>query len=191
MGRPDQAGKRIDPAAGKVVGFVSRQLAADGYTLERVISGGQSGADRAGLDAALAWGIPVGGRCPAGRRAEDGVIPEKYPLMETRSREYGVRTRLNVRSADATLVLNLGELTGGTQLTVIYALKRGKPCLVVQLDDRQHATPEAVAQCLRLQNVRVLNIAGPREGKAPGIYRASLSFLDRLFSLLGATPAIP
>lgn len=154
-----------------------------------VISGGQSGADRAGLDSALAFGIPVGGRCPAGRRAEDGVIPACYPLSETRSREYGVRTRLNVRAADATLVLNQGELSGGTLLTVAYAEKRAKPWLLVQLDDQQRVAPAAVAQWLRSQGVRVLNIAGPREGKAPGTYGAARSYLEQLFSLLNSPPA--
>ncbi len=151
--------------------------------LEKVISGGQTGADRAGLDAALKCGIPVGGFCPQGRRAEDGAIPATYPLTETRSRSYDVRTRMNVRAADATLVLNLGELSGGTLSTVEYAARRNKPCLVVQLDDAGHATPQAVAEWLRANAVRTLNIAGPREGKAPGIRALAREFLEQVFGL--------
>ena len=106
--------------------------------VDKIISGGQSGADRAALDVALALGIPVGGWCPAGRLAEDGVIPAHYPLTETKSSIHSVRTRRNVREADGTLVFNLGELDGGTLLTVNYARERGKPCLLVQLDDSAH-----------------------------------------------------
>ena len=151
--------------------------------LEKVISGGQTGADRAGLDAALKCGIPVGGFCPKGRRAEDGAIPATYPLTETRSRSYDVRTRMNVRAADATLVLNLGELSSGTLYTVTYAARRNKPCLVVQLDDAGHATPGQVAEWLRASAVRTLNIAGPREGKAPGIYLLAVKFLGKVLEL--------
>ncbi|HEX9079974.1 MAG TPA: putative molybdenum carrier protein [Desulfuromonadaceae bacterium] len=153
--------------------------------LEKVISGGQTGVDRAGLDAALGRGIPVGGSCPLGRRAEDGTIPDAYPLTETRSRSYDVRTRMNVRAGDATLVLNSGELSGGTLYTVVYAAKRNKPCLVVQLDDAAHATPGAVAEWLGTNAVRTLNIAGPREGKAPGIHLLARMFLEQVFGLVG------
>lgn len=156
----------------------------ESYALEKIISGGQSGADRAGLDAALAFGIPVGGSCPRGRRAEDGAIPDCYPLVESRARTYGVRTRMNVRAADGTLVLNLGALSGGTLATIDYAEKRKKPCLVVQLDDGGHVTLDMVAEWLKTNDICTLNVAGPREGKAPGVYTMAFSFLERLFVLL-------
>lgn len=152
--------------------------------LEKVISGGQTGADRAGLDAALAHGIPIGGYCPLGRRAEDGRIPDAYPLMETRSPKYETRTRKNVRAADGTLVLNVGPLTGGTRLTVTHAEKIKKPCLLVQLGDADHATPEMVVEWLKVNGISTLNIAGPREGKAPGTYRQSFDFLEEVFAIL-------
>mgnify|MGYP006174065873 CR=1 FL=1 len=89
--------------------------------LARIISGGQTGVDRAALDAAMAAQYPVGGWCPQGRRAEDGPIPRDYPLRETPSAEYAQRTLWNVRDSDATLVLTPGPITGGTRWTVVKA----------------------------------------------------------------------
>ena len=74
-------------------------------TLRRIVSGGQTGVDRAALDVGLAWGLPIGGWCPRGRTAEDGPIPARYPLRETESAKYDVRTRRNVRDSDGTLIL--------------------------------------------------------------------------------------
>lgn len=159
--------------------------------LHLVISGGQTGADRAALDAAREAGMPVGGRCPRGRRAEDGAIPDRYPLRETRSPDYGVRTRMNVRAADGTLVLNLGQLSGGTQLTVAYARKRNRPCLLVQLDAPGHPLPGHVVAWLESHAIRTLNVAGPRESKSPGIYLLAYGYLRRLFALLAHPGAGP
>ena len=89
--------------------------------LSRIISGGQTGVDRAALDAALEYNFPCGGWCPKGRLAEDGIISQKYPLKETESSEYEVRTKLNVRGSDGTLILTWGKPTGGTTLTVEFA----------------------------------------------------------------------
>ena len=150
--------------------------------LDKIVSGGQTGVDRAALDAALSQGLAIGGWCPAGRRAEDGSIPDRYPLSETRSRDYAVRTRRNVRDADGTLVLNAGALDGGTLVTVAYAGQRRKPHLVVQLDEPCHARPEQVAAWLQANGIRILNVAGPRESKRPGIYRQSSEFLKLLLS---------
>jgi predicted Rossmann fold nucleotide-binding protein DprA/Smf involved in DNA uptake len=147
---------------------------------EKIVSGGQTGTDRAALDVAMKHIIETGGWCPAGRRAEDGVIPDCYQLTETKARNYATRTKRNVRESDGTLVLNLGELDGGTLQTVEYAEKRGKPCLVVQLDDAVHPDPQEVAEWLKEQSICVLNVAGPRESKRSGIYRQSFGFLDRL-----------
>jgi tRNA nucleotidyltransferase (CCA-adding enzyme) len=151
----------------------------------KLISGGQTGADRAGLDAALRHGIAAGGYCPRGRRAEDGTIPPRYPLMETDSPDYAVRTRMNVRKADGTLILNLGALDGGTRLTAEYAAKRNKPYLVVNLDSKNH-TPAHVADWLAKHDISMLNIAGPRESKRPGIYRIALAFLELLLRILSS-----
>lgn len=149
--------------------------------LEKIISGGQTGADRAGLDAAMKVNIAIGGWCPAGRRAEDGVVPDCYVLEETPSRNYAVRTRRNVHDSDGTLILNLGELDGGTKKTIDYAAKIGKPCLIVQFDNTKHPRPAAIKKWLHKHYIRTLNIAGPRESKRPGIYRQSSTLLDKLF----------
>jgi hypothetical protein len=145
------------------------------WPLERIISGGQTGVDRAALDVALELGIECGGWCPHGRRAEDGRIPERYPLRETDSRSYPERTTLNVASADATLVLTRGTPRGGTALTVRLARRASRPLLVVDLD-REPA--ELVVQSwLRAQEVRSLNVAGPRESDNPGIHDQAAAFL--------------
>jgi len=143
--------------------------------IQKIVSGGQTGVDRAALDMALEIGIPCGGWCPRGRRAEDGTIPPQYPLQETDSRSYNKRTKLNVQDSDATLVLNLGELEGGTAYTVQVAEKIGKPYLIVALDGS--TDPGSVAAWLNEQGVQVLNVAGPKESKRPGIYDESLRFL--------------
>lgn len=134
--------------------------------------------DRAALDAGLRYGIVVGGWCPAGRRAEDGQIPKHYPLDELDSPEYGARTEKNVVDSNATLVLNLGDLTDGSELTVRLARKHRKPYRVVQLDGDED--PATVAEWIRALGVRVLNIAGPRESKRPGVYASALRFVQKL-----------
>ena len=146
--------------------------------VERIISGGQSGVDRAALDVALELGIPCGGWCPRGRRAEDGRIPERYPLRETLSGGYAQRTEWNVRDADATLVLHRGGLCGGTALTVALARRQGKPCLTVDLATA--AEPAEVGAWLDAERVAVLNVAGPRESQAPGIGEQVRALLRRL-----------
>ncbi|RKT47308.1 putative molybdenum carrier protein [Thiocapsa rosea] len=142
----------------------------------RVVSGGQTGVDRAALDAAIALGLPIGGWCPRGRRGEDGSIPERYALRETPSADYAERTEWNVRDSDATLILHRGPLSGGTRLTADLARRLGKPLLA-----RDLAAPidvRAITDWLVANHVRVLNCAGPRESGAPGIGEES----QRLFA---------
>lgn len=144
--------------------------------LERIVSGGQTGVDRAALDAALELEVPCGGWCPKGRRAVDGRIPDRYPLRETPSGDYRQRTEWNVRDADATLVLTKGPATGGTAHTVRCARSLGRPCLVVDLDEAPE--PQAVVRWLQRHAVRVLNVAGPREEAAPGVNAQAYAFLS-------------
>lgn len=147
--------------------------------IRKVISGGQTGVDRAGLDAALQAGIPIGGYCPHGRRAEDGVIPKEYPLIELESPESYYRTEKNVLESDGTLILNKGIISEGTKLTQDFTVKYGKPCLVVQLDEEPTIEPEQVVRWLRGQYINVLNVAGPRESKYPGgIYREAFAYVE-------------
>ena len=150
------------------------------HPVEKILSGGQTGVDRAGLDAGLALGLAVGGRCPRGRRAEDGPIPGRYPLQETASASYRVRTRLNVRDSDATLILCRGPLRGGTRLTADIARKMGCPLRVADLSRRVQAP--AVRAWLRKHGVVRLNIAGPRESQAPGIGAEARRFLKRVLA---------
>jgi hypothetical protein len=143
-----------------------------------IVSGGQTGVDRAALDAALAAGSPCGGWCPAGRLAEDGPVPECYPLRELAEGGYRERTRANVRDSGGTLVIHAGEVEGGTAHTVDFCRELGKPCLLI---DSQAVTPEAAAAAARRfiadNCIAVLNVAGPRASKQPSIYAYSLALM--------------
>ena len=134
----------------------------------KVVSGGQTGVDRAALDVGLTLGLIVGGWCPKGQRAEDGIIPNRYPLVETPEPDYETRTRRNVEDSDGTLILNLGKLDTGTAGTADHARKVGKPCLVVALEEG--IDPDVFRAWLADNHIAILNVAGPRESKRPGVY---------------------
>ncbi|MGH8129186.1 MAG: putative molybdenum carrier protein [Gammaproteobacteria bacterium] len=151
-----------------------------------IISGGQTGADRAALDFAIAHGIEHGGWCPLGRRAEDGPLDAKYCLVETEREGYRARTVRNVRDSDATLILNLGELEGGSLETRRIAERRRMPVRVVQVDaPPADAKLDELREWLRVNVVARLNVAGPRESKRPGVYQAARAMLERLLSIPG------
>lgn len=144
-------------------------------------SGGQTGVDRAALDWAIAQGVPHGGWCPKGRLAFDGPLPSRYRLTETESSGYRQRTKLNVANADATLVINMGSLSGGTYQTIRFAQTLRKPHILVQID--QHSDFQAVShirQWLSANCFGVINIAGPSEEKCHGIYAKAYEVLTRL-----------
>lgn len=143
-------------------------LPTNKFVLFRIISGGQTGVDRAALDFAIEAGIPHGGWCPLKRKAEDGIIGYQYILKETSAADYSIRTKLNVRDSDGTLILNVNKLEGGTLLTVQLAKNMGKPCLIVDLDNIPGK--KTILRWLTTHKIRILNIAGPRESKRPGIY---------------------
>lgn len=146
-----------------------------------IVSGGQTGADRAALDFAIAHGIPHGGWCPLGRRAEDGVLDARYRLRETESKNYRQRTRRNVTDSDATLILNLGELADGSLVTRQFAERANKPVCVVPLEAKDLSVELArVGAWLAAHSITVLNIAGPRESKRPGVYRKAWAFLESM-----------
>ncbi len=147
-------------------------------TLKQIVSGGQTGVDRAALDAALGLNFPCGGWCPKGRRAEDGAIPACYPLRETDSPAYVQRTALNVADSDGTLILTRGALRGGTALTAELARKKGRSCQVVQLEKGLSVTE--TVNWLHEHAIAVLNVAGPRESQRPGIYREAREFIQRV-----------
>jgi len=152
----------------------SRIESVAGGLLE-VVSGGQTGVDRAALDTALALGLRCGGWCPRGRRAEDGPLPERYPLKETPSTAYPQRTEWNVRDSDGTLVLHRGRLRGGTALTMRLARRYRRPALAVDLSAPPAA--DAVRGWIGHERIRRLNVAGPRESDHPGIHDQAAAFL--------------
>jgi len=148
----------------------------------KIVSGGQTGVDRGALDAGVAWGLPVGGWCPAGRRAEDGKIGQQYPMRETPRNEYLQRTQWNARDSDGTLILMGGEASPGTVATRQAADEYGRPLMQIDWEDKDAEL--MVAQWMQAHGIRILNIAGPRESEAPGAYRRTRRFLDTLFAYL-------
>jgi hypothetical protein len=155
----------------------------------KVVSGGQTGVDRAALDAAISVGLEVGGWCPAGRVAEDSLLDRSYALTETPSSDPAQRTEWNVRDSDATLVIVRGEaLLGGTNLTVEIARRLSKPLVILQLVDR-HVADQAI-DWIRGRGVSTLNIAGPRESEEPGIYELARPILIRILSECAGGPAV-
>ena len=141
----------------------------------RVISGGQTGADIAALDWAIAHRIAHGGWCPKGRRSEDGPIADHYLLSETPLASYLQRTEWNVRDSDATVVFTLSNaLDGGSKRTAAFAEKLHRPCLHF----RPGVHPKYLTQFLVRHIVATLNVAGKRESSAPGIYGFVLETLD-------------
>jgi len=131
---------------------------------KKIVSGGQTGADRAALDFALGHGMAVGGWVPKGRLAEGGVIPDRYVgLIETDSAELALRTVLNVRDSDATLILSHGPLTGGSLLTLREAAATGRPLLHIDFNQLSLAeAAERLRAWLRELRPSTLNVAGPR-----------------------------
>ena len=155
--------------------------------IEKVVSGGQTGVDRAALDAAIEAGVGCGGWCPRGRRAEDGAIPERYPLKQTSGSDYMDRTRRNVEDSNGTLIVAPGEPTGGTLATLIHARRIGKPVLVVDpadligpADPVEGARLDGIMEWIVAHHIRVLNVAGPRESGRPGIYYEARDLVARL-----------
>lgn len=149
----------------------------------RIVSGGQTGVDRAGLDAAIAVGLAYGGWCPAGRLAEDGTIPSRYELAESGSSDYTVRTEQNVIDSDATLILYEGKLRGGTLLTRRLCHRWRKPVCLARLDRVEAGVAgelESVRRWMFDERPETLNVAGPRESSSPGIHGRAFEFLLRV-----------
>lgn len=159
--------------------------------ISRVISGGQTGSDRGALDAAIASNIDHGGHCPAGRRAEDGEIPECYQLVETESKDYPPRTALNIKEADATLILSKNSLFDrGTGLTLKLVKDMNKPYVKLNIGT---ALDSKLADTLcdwliKLRGIKkrdlIINVAGPRESRLPGLQATVKEFLTNVFKSL-------
>ncbi len=144
----------------------------------RILSGGQTGVDRAALDTALDLGLPAGGWCPQGRWAEDGPLDSRYPLQETPSPDPAERTEWNVRDSDGTLILFRERTFGGTALAAELAEKLHRPCLMV--DFQGNADVEPALDWLSKNRIGTLNVAGPRASEDPFIYEQARIYLGRL-----------
>jgi Circularly permutated YpsA SLOG family len=151
----------------------------------KIISGGQTGVDRAALDAALKHRIDCGGWCPAGRLDELGRIPDQYPVNELEGGGFTERTLQNVKGSDGTVIIHSGKLSGGTEQTVRFCLEQQRPHQL--LDASKIPAEEAarlIADLVRNHKVDILNVAGPRESEWPEgydyAYRALEAFLTNL-----------
>ena len=146
----------------------------------KILSGGQTGADRAALDWAIAHGIDHGGWCPRNRKANDGRLAAHYLLQETESAGYSQRTRFNVQAADATLIFGRSLLVGGSLLTRRFADELGKPAHFVDLSLDWIGQINETKRWLDGLQVKTLNVAGPSEDRSPGIYGEVTRFLTLL-----------
>lgn len=148
-----------------------------------IISGGQTGVDRAALDVAIKWKIPYGGWCPAGRWAEDGTIPDQYLLCDTPGENPKQRTIWNVCDSDGLLILGVFNDSEGTQLARRTALGLQHPVYYSQLG----GPVKPVRNWLRTLRSGIVNVAGPRESEQPGVYVEAFDFLERVISSYFAT----
>ena len=154
----------------------------------KIISGGQTGADRAALDFAIKHNIPYGGWVPKGRKTEDGTLPEKYNLQEMPTVQYANRTEKNILDSDGTLIVSHGFLTGGSSLTRELAQQHRKPWIHIDLE--MISCPEAagmIIEWIERHGIKVMNVAGPRARKDPKIYEAVMDLLEELHK----TPVFP
>jgi hypothetical protein len=151
--------------------------------IKKIVSGGQTGADRAGLDVAIRWGFPHGGWCPKGRKAEDGMIGGQYKLVETPSANYLPRTEWNVRDSDATVIFTLAAtLTGGSKRTAEFAEKHRKPWIHLSQRSASYESPALMLQRFVEENgVQVLNVAGTRGSKEPDVWKFAYETLEAAF----------
>lgn len=147
--------------------------------IRTIISGGQTGADRAALDTAISLGIAHRGWVPLGRKAEDGTIPPAYRLREMPTASYQARTEQNVFDSDGTVVLSHGPLTKGSALTEKLALRHGRPVLHLDMTALGRAdAAEKIAAWVTANGVRDLNVAGPRASHDPAIYDVTCAVLE-------------
>ena len=149
--------------------------------LKTIVTGGQTGVDRGALDAALANRFPCGGWCPHGRIAEDGLIPPRYPVRELETGGYEERTLQNVVDSDGTLIIYFGHLSGGTELTQVCCVQRGKPYQLIDAREVSIARAAALAlQFIDSHDISVLNVAGPRESDWEGAGEYTARVLDEV-----------
>ena len=160
---------------------MSRVTSRPVHPLKKIISGGQTGVDRAALDAALHHRFPCGGYCPKGRKADDGAISGHYPLTEHASADYAKRTLANIVHSHGTLIIYAQVLKGGTALTADYCRQHETPLILVDAE-RQHSEQAAdlALEFFRKFDVRCLNVAGPRHSQWPEGYRYAYHCMDHI-----------
>lgn len=152
--------------------------------LKKIISGGQTGADQAALDVAIKLGIPHGGWIPKGRITETGVLDNKYKLKEMETTSYNKRTEQNVIDSDGTLIISYGKLTGGSDFTREMALLHHRPWLHIDLNKTgAFQAAGKIKSWITENEIEVLNVAGPRASKDPGIYQATVDIIETVFYL--------
>jgi hypothetical protein len=156
------------------------RLATEGAAANvKIISGGQTGVDRAALDIALKRGVDCGGWCPSGRLDEVGRIPDRYPVRELEHGGFTERTRQNVKDSDGTVMIYLSKLSGGTGQTVRFAEEQQRP---YQLIDASKISIEdaagLIAEFVRKHRIHILNVAGPRQSEWSGGYEYAFRALD-------------
>jgi len=152
--------------------------------LNKIVSGGQTGADRAALDVAIKFNIPHGGWIAKGRRTESGPLPDFYNLKEMTTRDYPARTRQNILDSDGTVIIARGPLTGGSALTYAFARETGKwVCRINLLEQDTFDAALNLHDFILDKGIRVLNVAGPRAGHDPDIYYDVKSILTAVLYL--------
>jgi len=152
--------------------------------IKKIISGGQTGADRAALDIAIEQDIAHGGWIPKGRKTEEGTLPDKYQLQEMDTASYPKRTEKNVLDSDGTLIISYGKLNGGSALTQKLAKKHSRPRVHIDMDE--FSIPDAaniVRSWVERNNIEILNVAGPRGSKDPGIYKMTVDVLGTVLTV--------
>jgi hypothetical protein len=153
----------------------------------RIISGGQTGVDRGALDAAMDAEVACGGSCPAGFLAEDGQIPERYPLTELQSANYSDRTLRNVLDADGTVLIYMDRPTGGTEYTLLECLQNKKPYLLLDAGELEVGrAAQRIHEFVSEQAIEVLNIAGPRASAAPDLRDYTYIVISSFLRMKGA-----
>ena len=152
----------------------------------KIVSGAQTGVDRAALDAALKKNLPCGGWCPAGRKAEDGTIPECYPVRELAEGGYSERTRKNVQDSDGTIIIYFGQLSGGTQETLRNCLDESKPYLLLDaLEVNVGRAAERIVEFRAMLPDGTLNFAGPRASSESRAYEYTTRVVEKFLQLHG------
>lgn len=147
----------------------------------KIISGGQTGVDRAALDAALECGVEAGGWCPEGRMAEDGIIPVHYPVQELPNAGYRQRTKRNVVDSNGTAIIYFGHPTGGTEQTILFCIEEQKPYVLI--DAKEISAEQAsrkIEQFIEDHTIAVLNVAGPRASGEPRAYEYAKNVILRI-----------